>query len=87
MKKRINMIDYNQDQSKMTITIPVSGIAELYSYQKGIMSLLSMVELENCDEELQDNLAYVYRLMNHLLLDDQFLEHGGLLLSKATKRQ
>ena len=77
------MIDYNQDQSKMTITIPVSGIAELYSYQKGIMTLLSMVELENCDEDLQENLAYVYRLMNHLLLDDHFLEHVDLLLSKA----
>ncbi|MEL7144818.1 MAG: hypothetical protein AAFO69_00515 [Bacteroidota bacterium] len=81
------MIDYNQDQSKMTITIPVSGIAELYSYQKGIMSLLSMVELENCDDELQENLAYVYRLMNHLLLDDHFLEHVDLLLSKATVKR
>ena len=76
------MIDYHQDQSQLSVTIPVSGIAELYSYQKGIMSLLSLVDLENCDEDLQENLSYVYRLMNHLLLDDQFLEHVDLLLAK-----
>lgn len=46
------------------------------------MSLLSLVDLENCDEDLQENLPFVYKLMNHLLLDDQFLEHVDLLLAK-----
>ena len=76
------MIDYHQDESQITVTIPVSGIAELHSYQKGIMGLLSLVDLENCDEDVQENLSYVYKLMNHLLLDDQFLEHVDLLMSK-----
>ena len=76
------MISYNLDKSQIKLTIPVSGIAELHSYQKGIMGLLSLVDLENCDEDVQENLSYVYKLMNHLLLDDQFLEHVDLLMSK-----
>jgi len=64
------------------LTIPVAGIAELYSYQKGLLAILSKIEINDLNSELKENLKSVYQLLGHLLLDHNFLNQHELLLSE-----
>ncbi len=45
------MVSYNQNKNEIELTIPVAGIAELYSYQKGLLQfsrkLKSMILILN----------------------------------------
>ncbi len=49
----------------ISFTIPAD---ELESYQKGILRLLSKVELDRCDETLKEDLKSIFRLLNHLVI-------------------
>ena len=81
-KNNFLMISYNQNKNEIELTIPVAGIAELYSYQKGLLAILSEVEIDDLDSELKENLKSVYQLLGHLLLDHNFLNQHELLLSE-----
>lgn len=76
------MISYNQTKNEIELTIPVAGIAELYSYQKGLLAILSEIKINELDDELEENLKSVYQLLGHLLLDHSFLNQHELLLNE-----
>lgn len=76
------MISYNQQKNELEIKLPVNGIAELYSYQNGLLGILKEIQINECSNSLKENLKSVYKLLSHLLLDQDFLNHHELLLSE-----
>ena len=74
------MIEYNQNQ--LTIRIPISGMQELHAYQKGILGVLSEIDIDNASLGLEDHLKRVYQLLSHLLLDEEFLNRHENLLTE-----
>lgn len=46
------MIEYNQKENQLKITIPLSGIEELQSYQNAVLGVIRQFEIEDCDPEL-----------------------------------
>ena len=71
------MVEYDQKENQLSIKIPISGIHDLYSYQKSILAVLSQIEIDDCSQALVENLKAVYKLLSHLALDAKFLaEHG-----------
>ncbi|MCG8322169.1 MAG: hypothetical protein MI921_21920 [Cytophagales bacterium] len=73
------MIEYNQKTNQLSIKIPISGMHELYAYQKSILAVLSHIEIDDCSPAFLENLKAVYRLLNHLTIDPAFLsEHSEL---------
>ena len=76
----LNMIEYNQKEGQLAIKIPISGINELYSYQKSILAVLGRIEIHDCNRAFVENLKAVYKLLGHLALDAEFLsEYGDLI--------
>ncbi|GAA0195484.1 hypothetical protein GCM10009122_59660 [Fulvivirga kasyanovii] len=76
------MISYNQQKNELEIKIPVNGIAELYNYQNGLLGILKEIQINECSNSLKENLKSVYKLLSHLLLDQDFLNQHELLLSE-----
>lgn len=74
------MIEFNQKENQLKITIPLSGIQELCNYQKGILGILRKIKIENCSPKLQENLKSVYKLLDHLVLDKEFLSQNENLV-------
>lgn len=60
---------HNNNNHALTVTIPVAGVDELHKYQKGLLAVLSEINIDTCDEELKENIKTVYQLLNHLLID------------------
>ena len=76
----LNMIEYNQKENMLVIKIPISGIHELYTYQKSILAVLGKIEIDDCSQAFVENLKAVYKLLEHLALDAEFLsEYGNLM--------
>lgn len=74
------MIRYNSLENQLQIIIANSGLEELYRYQKGLLSILSTIEVESCSPDLREDIKAVYSLLSHLLLDKAFQsEHKNLL--------
>ena len=74
------MIEYNQKENQLKITIPLSGIQELCDYQKGILGILRQIEIDKCGPKLTENLKSVYKLLDHLVLDQDFLSQNENLI-------
>lgn len=67
--------------SGFRIVIPISDMEELANYQNGLMGVLSKVEVDNCNPQLQENLNYVYELLSHLIPDKKsFIQQRALLI-------
>lgn len=66
------MKKYKQKRARLKITIYLSGIQELQDYKNGILGILKEIEINGISAEMQDNLKSVYRLLNHLALNDKF---------------
>lgn len=76
----LNMVEYNQKENLLAIKIPISGINELYKYQKSILAVLGKIEIDDCNQAFVENLKAVYKLLGHLALDAEFLsEYGDLI--------
>lgn len=66
------MVTRDPSKNQIKIEINVSSIDELFNYQKGLMSLLGRIQIDNCDTRLKENLKSVYKLLSHLLIDKEF---------------
>lgn len=53
--------------SCLKIIIPISDSEELFRYQRGLINLLSKVEIGDCNPEVRDDVKSVYRLLSHLV--------------------
>ena len=58
----------NNRKKTMVIKFPIQ---ELGNYQKGILKMLSKVELHDFDNSAKDDLKSVYKLLDHLRKNDQ----------------
>ena len=56
-------MDYSD--SNLLLKIPTD---ELKAYRKGILAVLSKVELDHCNESLKEDLKSVYKLLDQLRL-------------------
>ena len=84
--KILNMIEYNQKENQLSIKIPISGVEELYAYQKSILAVLSHIEIDNCSRAFLENLKAVYRLLNHLAPDpEEVNDLNKILLREKAK--
>jgi hypothetical protein len=84
----IIMIEYDSNQNPLKIIIPVSGIDEVYRYQKGVLTILSKIEIDNCKPSFKEDLKAVYELLSHLLLNKEFFlqyQAHSISRSKETK--
>ena len=72
-----NKVINSYDRIQLTIRIPISGMQELHAYQKGILGVLSEIDIDNASLGLEDHLKRVYQLLSHLLLDEEFLNRHG----------
>ena len=71
------MIEYDQIENPLKITIPLSGIEELQSYQNGVLGVLRQFEIEDCDPELIGYVMSVYKLLGHIILEEKFFSQWG----------
>ena len=71
------MIEYNQKENQLKITIPLSGIEELQSYQNAVLGVIRQFEIEDCDPELMGYIMLVYKLLGHIMLDEEFFYQTG----------
>ena len=80
------MVRYNPRENQLKIILPDSGMEELYRYQKGLLNMLSKIEIENCSPDFKEDLKSVYKLLSHLLLDKAFLSRHKNLLQEFSHR-
>lgn len=71
------MIEYDQKENPLKITIPLSGIEELQNYQNGVLGVLRQFEIEDCDPELIGYVMSVYKLLGHIILEEEFFSQWG----------
>jgi hypothetical protein len=82
------MIEYDSNQNPLKIVIPVSGIEEVHRYQKGMITMLSKIEIDNCKPAFREDLKAVYELLSHLLLNKDFLlQYQAHSISRSKKRK
>lgn len=62
------MSKLNQQNSKC-IAIPFSDPEELRQYQRGIINLLSKVEIDDCNAGVRDDIKSLYKLLSFLMND------------------
>lgn len=77
------MIIYDKNDKKLAITIPIENIAELHNYQKSLLGVLAEIKIKECSEILKDDIKTVYKLLNHLLLDTDFLNQHEFLVDQC----
>lgn len=65
------MTTYNPLENVLKIIIPNAGIKELYRYQKGILSILNKIQIENCEASFKEDLKAVYELLNHIQVEQE----------------
>ena len=75
------MIVYNEKENLLKITIPLLGIEELRDYQNGVLGVLRQIEIEDCNPELLGYIMSVYKLLGHIMLDEEFFSQNGKLAS------
>jgi hypothetical protein len=74
------MIVHDTAKKQLKIVIPVSSVAELGKYQKGLLNLLKRINIEKCDPQFKDDLAAVYELLSHILMEKEFpSQHDDIL--------
>ena len=66
------MIVYNEKKNLLKITIPISAVEELENYQDGVLEVLRLIDIEDCDPELTRHVMSVYKLLGHIMLDEKF---------------
>jgi hypothetical protein len=66
------MVKIEKRSSQLKISIPISGMEELHTYQKGLLGILVKIETCEYDPDLMENLRAVHTLLAHLLLDKDF---------------
>ena len=66
------MIVHNEKKNLLKITIPISGVEELENYQDGVLKVLRLIDIEDCDPELTRHVMSVYKLLGHIMLDEKF---------------
>ena len=48
------------------LKIPINNEQELDAYRKAVMTVLSKIEISDCDRVFIENLKSVYKLLGHL---------------------
>ncbi|MBT1704909.1 hypothetical protein [Chryseosolibacter indicus] len=61
-------IRVNGGQHLLKITISVTDFEELQKFQRGIINLLSKVEIDDCNPEAKEEIKSLYKLL--LLLNE-----------------
>lgn len=78
----IPMTTYNPHKNELNVTIPATGVHELYDYQKGLLGILAGIRVQECDEGLKASIRSVYKLLGHLRPDPAWLNLHGSPLPK-----
>jgi len=55
-------------QNSLKVTISVADFEELQKFQRGIINLLSKVEIDDCNPEVKEEIKSLYKLL--LLLNE-----------------
>lgn len=58
----------NGYQNSLKVTISVADFEELQKFQRGIINLLSKVEIDDCNPEVKEEIKSLYKLL--LLLNE-----------------
>ena len=58
----------NVHQNQLKITISVADFEELQKFQRGIINLLSRVEIDDCNPDAKEEIKSLYKLL--LLLNE-----------------
>jgi hypothetical protein len=53
----------------LKISIPISGLDELQQYRKSIIKLLSKIEINDCNEDIKEDVKVMYKLLSHLAVE------------------
>lgn len=69
-----------REQNKLRVEIPISSVDELVRYQRGLLHVLKRIHIDECDVEFKNDLAAVYELLSHILIEKDFpYEHEEIL--------
>lgn len=82
------MIEYDSSKNPKKIVIPVSGAEDVQKYQKGILGILSKIEIDQCKPGFKEDLKAVYELLSHLAPSKELLlEIASAAVSRNKKRK
>lgn len=79
------MIEYNEKEDQLKITIPLSGIEELCDFQSGVLGVLRQIDINSASKELIANVMSVYKLLGHISLDEGFFSQKEKLMPDRKK--
>ena len=81
------MIEYDNSKNPQKIVIPVSGVADVQKYQKGILGILGKIEIDQCKPGFKEDLKAVYELLSHLAVSKELLLDVASASSRTRKRK
>ena len=70
----------------LKIIINLSDSEELHRYQKSMINLLSKIDISDCNPEVREDVKSLYRLLSHLMNDENPVLNNTKLLTDLKSR-